>query len=153
MARDKDMWGEGQVFRERLENAGDILRELSAKGANPDCRYIEEKITKLLRWLQHDFTKIPDEIQSLEDFAVSGLRWSDAVDGREYVARFHREILNKAIDVYGKVPVYSHETKVAKDLVMGMLHGEFDKVRHNLSMVADICQRVKRDGYINFHPL
>jgi hypothetical protein len=39
------------LIRERIENAGDILRELSSRGDRPDPGYIQEKIDKLRSWI------------------------------------------------------------------------------------------------------
>jgi len=149
----KDDWGLGGVFRERIENAGDILRELSGRGNRPDCRYIEEKIEKLEYWLKKTFTEIPDNIKTLEDFNKTNLKWSNAVDSREFVVKFYPKILKQTIAEYENIPVYSKETKIAKDLVLNLLYGNINELKMNLNKVKNLCINIKRDGHITFNPL
>lgn len=149
----KDDWGLGGVFRERIENAGDILRELSSRGNRPDCRYIEEKTRKIREWLNKDFTEIPSEIKTLEEFNRTQLKWSNAVDSREFVVRFYSKILNQTVGEYQNIPVYSKETKIAKDLVLNLLYGNIKELIINLKQVENICEKIKQDGIITFSPI
>lgn len=146
----KDEWGLGGVFRERIENAGDILRELSSRGNRPDYRYIDEKIEKIEHWLEETHTNIPSDIKTLEDFKKTSLRWSTAVDSRDFVVRFHLPILRQTIKEYENIPVYSNETEIAKNLVLNLLRGDFDELRTNLKRIKNISDKIKRDGYITF---
>jgi hypothetical protein len=149
----KDDWGLGGVFRERIENAGDILRELSGRGNRPDCRYIEEKVEKLEYWLKKTFTEIPSDIKTLEDFNKTSLKWSDAVDSRDFVVKFYSTILKQTINEYQDIPVYSKETAIAKELVLNLLYGNFNELSINLKQIKNICETIKRDGYITFTSL
>lgn len=149
----KDDWGLGDTFRERVENAGDILRELSSRGNKPDCRYIEEKVAKLVKWLNKDFTVIPPEIKTLEDFTKSDLKWSDAVDSREFVLKFYPKILKQTINEYENIPVHSKETKVAKDLVLNLLKGNKKEFLQNLKEIQNICDKIKKESFITFTSL
>lgn len=149
----KDDWGLGGVFREIIENAGDILRELSGRGNKPDCRYIQEKVEKVEYWLKKSFTEIPSDIETLEDFNKTSLKWTDAVDSRDFVVKFYSTILKQTIKEYQNIPVYSKETAIAKELVLNLLHGNFDELRFNLKQIKNICGAIKRDGYITFTSL
>jgi hypothetical protein len=150
-------WGLGMVYRYRVENAGDILRELSSRGINPDIKYINEKVKSLEKWmdawLEDYFIKIPYEIDTLEKFMNTNLRVTHATDGREYVARFHPEILEKITNEYENIPVYSKETKLAKDLVLSLLYGDKIEFKKNLGRIKKLSKRIERDGYITFTPL
>ena len=150
----KDAWGLGGVFREKIENAGDILRELSGRGNRPDCRYIEEKVEKLEYWLKKiPFTEIPNNIKTLEDFNNTNLKWSDVTDSRDFVVKFYPTILKQTISEYQNIPVYSKETAIAKELVLNLLYGNFNKLRINLEQIKKICETIKHDGYITFTSL
>ena len=149
----KDDWGLGGVFRERIENAGDILRELSGRGNRPDCRYIEEKVEKIEYWLKKSFTEIPTDIKTLEDFNKTNLKWSDAVDSRDFVVKFYSTILKQTINEYQNIPVYSKETAIAKELVLNLLYGNFNELKINLKQIKNICETIKHDGYITFTSL
>ena len=61
VGKQKDRWGRSQVWRERIENAGDILREISGRGKNPDVKYLEEKIDKIKNEYHHVWTKYINE--------------------------------------------------------------------------------------------
>ena len=149
----KDDWGLGGVFRERIENAGDILRELSGRGNRPDCRYIEEKIEKIEYWLKKSFTEIPSDIKTLEDFNKTSLKWSDAVDSRNFIVKFYPSILKQTINEYQNIPVYSKETAIAKELVLNLLYGNFNELKINLKEIKKICETIKHNGYITFTSL
>jgi hypothetical protein len=149
----KDDWGLGGVFRERIENAGDILRELSGRGDRPDCRYIEEKVEKLEYYLKQTFTEIPTEIKTLDEFNKTSLKWTDAVDSRDFVVKFYSNILKQTINEYQNIPVYSKETAIAKELVLNLLYGNFNELSVNLKQIKNICKTIKRDGYITFTSL
>lgn len=149
----KDDWGLGGDFRERIENAGDILRELSSRGHRPDCRYIEEKVEKIEYWLKKSFTEIPSDIKTLEDFNKTILKWSDAVDSRDFVVKFYSTILKQTINEYQNIPVYSKETAIAKELVLNLLYGNFNELKINLKQIKNICETIKHDGYITFTSL
>jgi len=150
----KDDWGLGGVFRELIENAGDILRELSSRGHRPDYGYIEEKVKKLEYWLDKPrYTEIPNDIKTLEDLNKTYLKWSDAIDGRDVVVRFYSEILKQTINEYKNIPVYCKETAISKELVLNLLYGNFNELRINLKQIKDICDTIKRDGYITFTSL
>jgi hypothetical protein len=153
VGKQKDSWGSGQIFRERIENAGDILRELSSRGHKPDYGYIEEKIKKITDWLNKDFTEIPDEIETIEDFNKTYLRWSTAIDSREFVVKFYPEILQQTINEYEAIPVYSNETKIAKELVLNLLYGNKNKLLISLRKMKNICEQIKTKGFITFTSL
>jgi hypothetical protein len=149
----KSDWGDSS-FREIIENAGDILRELSSRGTRPDFTYIEEKIKKVERWLNTPyFEKIPDDIKTLDDFNKTVLRWSNAVDDREFAVKFYSKILTQTINEYENIPVYSRETKLAKDLVLNLLYGNRNALIKNLSDMKNICEGIKHNGYITFTDL
>jgi hypothetical protein len=151
--REKDLWGDGQVFRERIENAGDILRELSSRGYRPDYTYIMEKVQKLRRWLREYFTEIPKDISTLEEFNKTYLRWSNAVDSREFVVKFYPKLLKRIIKEYENIPVYCKETKLAKDLVLNLLHGNRTELINNLNEIERLCEKLKEKRFIRFTPL
>lgn len=152
VGKEKYAWGYGQVFRERIENAGDILRELSSRGYTPDYTYIMEKVKKLRTWLDMDFVEIPKHINTIEDFNKTHLKWTNAIDSREFVVKFYPKLLKKVIKEYKNVPVYSKETKLAKDLVLNLLHGDTTELINNLIKVERLCENIKEKGFIRFTP-
>lgn len=152
VGRRKDLWGRAGVWRERFENAGDILRELSARGYNPDPRYLEEKVNKIDNWLNKTskidktHTQIPDEIKTLDDVEKSSIRWSAAVDGREYLEKFHSDILNKLISEYNNIPVYTEEQQIAKNLVLNLLNNNIPELKRNLNQIREIVNILETEG-------
>lgn len=148
VGKEKDKWGLGGVFRERVENAGDILRELSSRGNKPDYRYIDEKVNKIEKWLANDYLEIPNNIKTLEQFNNSNLRWTNSMDGRDFVVKFYPNILNQTIEEYDNIPVYSEETKIAKDLVLALLHGDWINLKNSLDKIKDISNRIKKNGLL-----
>jgi hypothetical protein len=149
----KDDWGLGGTYREKIENAGDILREISCRGNRPDYRYIEEKIKKLEYWLKETFTEIPSDIKTLEDFNKTKLKWTNAIDSRDFVVKFYPTIFKQTINEYQNIPVYCKETAIAKELVLNLLYGNFYELMSNLKQIKNICETIKRDGYITFTSL
>jgi 2-hydroxy-3-keto-5-methylthiopentenyl-1-phosphate phosphatase len=144
--KEKDNWGNGGVFRERIENAGDILRELSSRGSRPDPKYIDEKIKKIIDWLKKDITEIPNNIKNLEEFNKTNLKWSNAVDGREYIVKFYPDLLKKIIAQYENIPVYSRETKLAKDMVLNLLYGNYNKLKVDLYNLSILYNEIYKNG-------
>jgi Asp-tRNA(Asn)/Glu-tRNA(Gln) amidotransferase C subunit len=147
VGKEKDSWGRGQFFREKIENAGDILRELSSRGTKPDPEYLEEKINKLKQWVsksESGFTEIPNEINTVEEFEKSNLRFSDAVDSWNYTNRFHGEILNKVLKQYESISTYTPEQKNARDLVIDLIKNNIEGLKTKISSVEKTINKIVR---------
>jgi hypothetical protein len=149
VGKEKNQWGDAGFFREKIENAGDILRELSSRGKNPDPEYILEKITKLKDWVSKNkegFEKIPDEIKSLEDFSKSNLKSTDAIDSWDYANKFYNDILTKTINEYKGIDTYTEEQKIARDLVVDLLSNNIAGLESKISTIESIANKIKEKG-------
>jgi hypothetical protein len=155
---DKSLWGRSGVWRYRIENAGDILRELSSRGDTPDYIYIGEKVGYLEKWIARNAgnepTPIPSSIRTLQDFdAHPTLHFTDATDSYEYLVRFHGDTLAKIQKQYENIPVYTEEQKTAKDLILALLKNDIDTVKTKLKDVVTILDRLKKDRTLTYTPL
>ena len=150
VGKNKDNWGESQVWRERIENAGDILRELSSRGQNPDANYLLEKVQKIKDWIERNkkypSEKISNEIKTIEDFKNSKLKNTNALDGYDYLNRFHSDILNKAKNEYEAIDTYTKEQKLARDLVIDLMNNNIESVESKLNDIENIANKVKNEG-------
>jgi hypothetical protein len=149
VGKEKDLWGRGQFFREKIENAGDILRELSSRGTKPDPEYLEEKINKLKQWVsksESGFTEIPNEINTFEEFEKSNLRFSDAVDSWNYTNKFHGDILNKVLKQYESISTYTPEQKIARDLVIDLIKNNTEGLKTKISSIEDTINKIAIQG-------
>lgn len=149
VGKEKNQWGDAGFFREKIENAGDILRELSSRGKNPDPEYILEKITKLKDWVSKNkegFEKIPEDIKSLEDFSKSNLKSTDAIDSWDYSNKFYNDILTKTINEYKAIDTYTEEQKIARDLVVDLLSNNIGELESKISTIENIANKIKEKG-------
>jgi len=150
IGREKDKWGESQVIRERVENAGDILRELSSRGNRPDPGYLLEKVNKLKRWIEQNkkypAESIPSEIKTVDDFNKTDLRFTNTVDSYEYLNKFNYDILQKVKGEYEAIPTYTKEQAVALDLVLDLINNNIDGLESKLKDIENIANKIKQDG-------
>lgn len=150
VGKNKDNWGDSQVWRERIENAGDILRELSSRGENPDVSYILEKVQKLKDWIERNkkypSEKIPDEIKTTEDFKNSKLKNTNALDSYDYLNKFNSNILNKTKNEYKAIHTYTKEQRLARDLVIDLLNNNIEGLESKLNDIENIANKVKKEG-------
>jgi hypothetical protein len=147
---DKNAWGESGLIRERIENAGDILRELSSRGDRPDPGYIQEKIDKLRSWIPDNASvrsnAIPSDIKTIDDFNKTNLRFSNVTDGFEYLMKFNSDVVNKIRSEYEAIPTYTKEQKLAKDSVLALLNQDITGLEKNLDNLQDVVDTVKKEG-------
>jgi len=155
VGKEKDRWGRSQVWRERIENAGDILRELSGRGNNPDVKYLQEKINKIKNWILDGsgFSELPKSIKTLKDVDESNVRFSSAVDGKKYLDKFHNDVLQETIDAYKGIVVKTEEEQVVKDFILTLLQGDKSSISSSLKEVEDIVGRIKKQGELKSTPL
>jgi hypothetical protein len=149
VGKEKDLWGESQVWRERIENAGDILRELSSRGDKPDVRYLMEKVKKLRDWIaknKNGYTPIDDSIKTTEDFEKSNLKWTDAVDSREYLEKFNSSVLDRVKREYEAIPTYTKEQRLALELVLDLINNNIKGLESKLSGIEEISNQIKTNG-------
>jgi hypothetical protein len=147
---DKNAWGGSGLIRERIENAGDILRELSSRGDRPDPGYIQEKIDKLRSWIPDNasvrINAIPSDIKTIDDFNKTNLRFSNVTDGFEYLMKFNSDVVNKIRSEYEAIPTYTKEQKLAKDSVLALLNQDITGLEKNLDNLQDVVDTVKKEG-------
>ena len=155
VGKQKDRWGRSQVWRERIENAGDILREISSRGKNPDVKYIEEKIDKIKNWLlkESGFDSLPKNIKTLKDVDESNVKFSSAVDGWEYLNKFHNDVLQETIDAYKGIVVKTQEEQDVKDFILTLLQGDKSSIFSKLLDIGDIVFKIKKQGELKSTPL
>jgi hypothetical protein len=149
VGKEKDLWGKSQVWRERIENAGDILRELSSRGDKPDVRYLMEKVKKLRDWIaknKNGYTPIDDSIKTTEDFEKSNLKWTDAVDSREYLEKFNSSVLDRVKREYEAIPTYTKEQRLALELVLDLINNNIKGLESKLSGIEEISNQIKTNG-------
>ena len=146
----KKIWGESQVIRERIENAGDILRELSSRGDRPDVKYLQEKVDKLKNWIERnndiEENQISNDIKSIEDFENSSLKFTNVVDGFEYLNKFNIDALNKIKKEYDAIPVSSLEQKLSLDLIKDLLNNNIEGLSNKLDSMQEIINKTKQEG-------
>ena len=147
---DRDAWGKSGLIRERVENAGDILRELSSRGENPNVEYIQEKIDKLRSWIPYNSKvqagAIPSDIKTIDDFNKTNLRFSNVTDGFEYLMKFNSDVVNKIRSQYEVIPTYTKEQRLAKDSVLALLNQDIKGLEKNLDSLQDVVNTIKREG-------
>ena len=149
VGKEKGLWGNSQVWRERIENAGDILRELSSRGDKPDVRYLMEKVEKLRDWIaknKNGYTPIDESVKTIEDFDKSNLKWTDAVDSREYLERFHSSVLDRVRKEYEAIPTYTKEQRLALDLVLDLINNDIKGLESKLNEIEKISNQIKTNG-------
>lgn len=155
VGKEKDRWGRSQVWRERIENAGDILREISSRGNKPDVKYLREKIEKIKNWLSKDegFYPLPKGIETLEDVEKSNVRFSAAVDGLDYLKKFHNDVLQETIDAYKSIVVQTKEEKVVKDFILSLLTKDKKNIESALTSVENIVDDIQKKGELISTPI
>ena len=156
VGKNKDNWGESQVWRERIENAGDILRELSSRGESPDAGYIIEKVNKLKDWIERNkkypSEKIPNEIKTIEDFKNSKLKNTNALDSYEYLNKFHSDILEKIKKEYESINTYTKEQRLAVDLTLDLINNNLNGLDSKLNDIENIANQIKKEGKLKTIP-
>jgi hypothetical protein len=96
---------------------------------------------------------IVDVIKTLKDVDESNVRFSSAVDGKEYLDRFHNDVLQETIDAYKGIVVKTQEEQVVKDFILALLQGDKSSLYSKLRDVEDIVDEVKRQGELRSTPL
>lgn len=112
---DKNSWN-GGVWRYKLENAGDILRELSKyKNTYLDPNYIYEKVDMIRDWID----KHKERPIAYEDSF-------DALKERDF------DTLNKLKESYEKQPVLTEAQQKAKELILNIIDGDLNKAEKQI---------------------
>ena len=154
--REKDTWGDAQVWRERIENSGDILRELSSRGERPDPRYLLEKVNKLRNWIKsnkkYPSEPIPDDIKTIDDFNKTNLRFTNTVDSYEYLNKFYSDVLEKTKKQYEEIPTYTKEQELALDLTIDLLNNDLNGLESKLNEIENIANKIKQEGKLEIIP-
>lgn len=151
----KSLWGNAGVWRYKIENAGDILRELSGRGDRPSSRYLGEKVAYITRWLSNNYhveTDLPPNV-TLDDIEKSTLRFTDVTDGYPYLKKFHRDTLSLITKQYEKIPVYTVEQDIAKKLVLSLLKNDVVNLKKYLKEIVKIIKIIERDRTLTQTPL
>jgi hypothetical protein len=145
-------WSESGVIQDRVENAGDILRELSSRGDKPDPGYIQGKIDILRNWVKQNnkipLNSIPKEIKTKEDFDKSDLSFTNITDGFEYLKKFNSGIAEQIKFEYEAISTYTKEQKLAKDAVLDLLNNNIKDFEAKLDQLQEVVNRRKKDGKI-----
>ena len=147
VGKEKDRWGRSQVWRERIENAGDILRELSGRGNRPDVTYLKEKIEKIKNWIINNkgFESLPNNINTIEDIEKSNIKFSSVVDGKEYLEKFHKNELQETIDAYNSIVVKTQEEQLVKDFILTLLTKNKGEIYAKLRDVEDLVDKIYKN--------
>lgn len=115
-------WNNGNQFRYILEGSGDILRELSARGDNPDFyskSYVGEKINRIENFL---------------DRMDMGIGTSEVADGsRLYSKKFNEEHFKNLQEAYEKQPTSTVQQDLAKQLTLDLIKGDWESARRSLN--------------------
>lgn len=153
--KQKDRWGRSQVWRERIENAGDILREISSRGNKPDVTYLKEKVERIKNWLlkNEGFAPLPTGIETLEDVDKSNVRFSIVVDGKEYLKKFHSDVLQETIDAYKGIVVKTKEEQLIKDFILTLLIKNKEDIYSKLKDVEDMIDKIQKNKELISTPL
>jgi hypothetical protein len=109
-------WKNGNSYRYKLENAGDIFRETTK--SSPDDGYIREKVTKLDALL----TKIENNKLHPDD-------------SLEYSSNENPGKFAELKKLWQQQPVTSPEQQIAKDLNLALIDGDFTKARTLLNQI------------------
>lgn len=117
----KHVW-RNNVWRYKLENAGDILRELSKyKNTFLDPGYIFEKVNKI-----GDFLKKAES---------KDLHYDDSF---ESAAKFDSPVLAKLKEAYQKLPTMSRAQEVARQLTLSLIDGDIQSAKLHLEFFEQI---------------
>ena len=145
-------WSGSDVIQDRVENTGDILRELSSRGDTPNPEYIQQKIDILRNWVKANneipLNSIPKEIKTKEDFDKSDLSWTNIKDGFEYLKKFNSGIAEQIKFEYEAISTYTKEQKLAKDAVLDLLNNNIKDFEAKLDQLQEVVNRRKKDGKI-----
>lgn len=149
VGKQKDRWGRSQVWRERIENAGDILREIASRGENPDVNYLKEKVEKIKNWLlkNEGFETLPENVKTIADVEQSNLKFSTVIDGKDYLDKFHKDVLDETIDAYKSITPTTAEENTVKDFILSLLKGKTkSEIYSKLKEVEDIVDKIQKKG-------
>lgn len=148
---DKKLWGQATRIREKIENAGDIFREIALGGKDASYRYIQEKIDKLQNFKKElsssPVSKIPSEIKTIEEYNEWQSKTGnyDAVDGFEYIQKFHKDPLNTIRKEYEslRTDLKTPEQQLALDTVLNVIDGNMKGLTENLIDLNRLSRKLK----------
>ena len=148
---DKKLWGEATFIREKIENAGDIFREIAMGGKGASYRYIQEKIDKLQNFKRelnsNPVSKIPSEIKTIEEYNEWQSKTGnyDAVDGFEYIQKFHKDALDTIKKEYEdlRADLKTPEQQLALDAVLNVIDGNMKGLTENLIDLNRLSRKLK----------
>jgi hypothetical protein len=108
-----------------------------------------EKVKKLRDWIaksKDGYTPIDKDIKTIEQFEKTNLRFSDAVDSREYIEKFHSNILDRIKSEYEAIPSYTKEQRLAIELVLDLINNNIKGLELKLNEIENISNQIKANG-------
>ena len=120
----RSLWGQSGLWRKKIEDAGDILRELNKGSAKS---YLQEKVETLQDFI--DRRKQRGEIKPTDN---------DYVDSYEYLIKNHSDSVNKIKSEYEALPVESELNILAKDLIFDVLNNNLQEAEIKLNKIQTI---------------
>ena len=126
---DKSNWGKAMVWRKKIEDAGDIFRELN-KGSSKN--YIQEKIDSLKSFIER-----VRERGYVRDAGPN----SDFVDSYQYLIENHSDAVDKIKSQYEALPVESELNILARDLIYDVLNNNLVEAEKKLNKIQSVLDR------------
>jgi len=123
----KRNWGQAMVWRKKIEDAGDIFRELNS-GNTKD--YIQEKIDSLKYF-----------IERRKERGVVKNTDGDFVDSYQYLIENHSDAVDKIKSQYEALPVESDLNILARDLIYDVLNNNLVEAEKKLNKIQSVLDR------------
>lgn len=112
-------WKKGNSYRYILEGTGDIFRELTNPEEHIHQSYINEKIRRIERHFEEMDKK-------RKYFPETGVHPNDSI---EYTKENNKDKFDKMISFWNKQPYKTDKQKIAIDLNVAMLKGDYGKAK------------------------
>ena len=124
---DKSLWGQSGVWRKKIEDAGDILREINL---GRDKNYIQEKVESLQDFIERK--KQRGEVKNTDN---------DFVDSYNYLIENHSDSVDKIKSEYEAIPVESDLDILAKDLILDVLNNNIEEAEIKLNKIQSVLDK------------
>ena len=121
---DLNLWGQSGVWRKKIEDAGDILREINLGSTK---RYIQEKVDSLQDFIERK--KQRGEVKPTDN---------DFVDSYQYLIENHSNAVDKIRSEYEALPVESDLNILARDLIFDVLNNNLLEAEIKLNKIQSI---------------
>lgn len=122
-----DRWRDGDFLRKRLENAGDILRELAKIGGPPAWEYVAEKLRQI-QFMLDDTNKVLDDL----------LAKARSPENKGVLDDLHKSYM----DMLTSSLRLTQEQETAIWLVLHLAEGQWDKARASVRRIQDYKDHV-----------